>query len=74
MSILWFDANPGFRPNTPDYGGFTLYRYDPRILGFEPAAKSTAGFDLVKGFYRWTRGGLKGVDFGGNEIDTGQLP
>ena len=24
------------------------------------------------GYYRWTRGGLKGIDFGGNEINTGQ--
>jgi hypothetical protein len=26
----------------------------------------------VKGFYRYTRGGLAGVDFGAKEIDTGQ--
>jgi prepilin-type N-terminal cleavage/methylation domain-containing protein len=29
---------------------------------------------MVLGHYRWTRGGLAGIDFGGNEINTGQLP
>lgn len=66
------DCNPGFRPNSPNSGTSTIYRYDPRILKFEPDAKSANGFDMVKGYYRWTRGGLKGVDFGGSEIDTGQ--
>ena len=71
---LTADANKGFHPNRRDWDGFTIYKYDPRILGFEPVAKSPAGFDIVKGYFRWTRGGLKGIDFSGNEIDTGQLP
>jgi hypothetical protein len=26
----------------------------------------------VKGYYRWTRGGLRGIDYGGLPLDTGQ--
>ena len=26
----------------------------------------------MKGYYRWSRGGLKAVDFNGMPIDTGQ--
>lgn len=69
-SLPTSEANPGFRPNDPTSNDPTRYTYDPRILGFEPAppGEQTA---QVEGVYRWTRGGLKGIDFGGNEIRTG---
>ena len=28
--------------------------------------------DIVEGHYRWTRGGLRGVDYAGEEVSTGQ--
>ncbi len=64
------DANPGFDPTLANLNLATTYRYDPTILGFEPPALGLDGlsYDWVKGYYRWTRGGLKGIDFDGGEI------
>ena len=52
------DANPGWTPQDPSKGPFRWQPwYDqPEMLGL----------------YRWTRGGLRGVDYGGEELDTGQ--
>jgi prepilin-type N-terminal cleavage/methylation domain-containing protein len=58
------EANRGW---TPPNGGPTRYTYWPRIPG-EPPTLSGNASDLVWGYYRWTRGGLKGVDFGGGEV------
>ncbi|MEZ6242885.1 MAG: prepilin-type N-terminal cleavage/methylation domain-containing protein [Phycisphaerales bacterium] len=58
------DANPGFRPLTPASPEPTLIRY---VVG------GVGNFEY-KGYYRWTRGGLRGIDFGGKEINTGQPP
>ncbi len=66
------EANQGFKPNLPANAKPTTFFYDPSILGFEPPTKSGATKDEVNGYYRWTRGGLKGIDYGGTEIDTGQ--
>ncbi|MBL8762666.1 MAG: type II secretion system protein [Phycisphaerae bacterium] len=66
------DANKGFRPNNPSSSLPTYFKYRPSILGFEPPTKSGAAYDTVTGYYRWTRGGLKGLDYGGSEINTGQ--
>ncbi|MCC5822574.1 MAG: prepilin-type N-terminal cleavage/methylation domain-containing protein [Planctomycetes bacterium] len=56
------DANPGFQPRNPTAPGPTLIR------------ESTAGVGVqtYPGVFRWTRGGLRGIDFGGREINTGQ--
>ena len=61
------DANVGFRPNTPavDLPSFSKYR----PLPFEPQNRIN---ENAKGHYRWTRGGLRGLDYGGREINTGQ--
>ncbi len=67
------DANPGFRPNSAGDQDPTRYVYDPSILNYEPATRSGEVSDRVDGFYRWTRGGLKGVDYGADEINTGQM-
>ncbi len=66
------EANEGFDPHVAKLSSPTRYQYDPSILGFEPPTASGNKFDLVKGHYRWTRGGLKGVDFHAGEINTGQ--
>ena len=56
------DANPGFDPQNPA---------DPRPTemqwGWPMPTRTT-----VLGYYRWTRGGLRGIDYGGGEINTGQ--
>ncbi len=59
------DANPGFRPNDPTSP-------DPTILNVSRG--QGVPDDEFPGVYRWTRGGLRGIDFGGGEIDTGQPP
>jgi prepilin-type N-terminal cleavage/methylation domain-containing protein len=63
-------CNPGWRPNYPSDGPET-YRYYP--AGWEAPTLSGSIWDQVAaGYYRWTRGYLKGVDFGASEINTGQ--
>ncbi len=70
------DANPSFDPNTPDdEDRITRIHFDPYILGFEPKPASDWGVEahwvaqgLVRnldGKYRWTRNGLRGIDYGG---------
>ena len=34
----------------------------------EPRTLSGAAADLVSGYYRWTRGGIRGIDYGGGEV------
>lgn len=59
------DANPGFQPLNPESPDPTIVKYDqgPGVPDLE-----------FNGMYRWTRGGLRGIDFGGSEINTGQPP
>ena len=65
------EANPGYRPNQPALPSVMTYKYAPD-LSFEPPTLSGELNDTVTGYYKWTRGGLKGVDYGGSEINTGQ--
>ena len=61
------DANPGWDPtltSIPDFA--TQFKYAP--LPNEPKTVSGLPFDLVKGYYRWTRAGLRGIDFSGAEV------
>jgi len=51
-------ANEGWKPNSPSSG--------PAIW------KSWINEPSYPGYYRWTRGGMSGVDFGGEELNTGQ--
>ncbi len=64
------DTNQGWQPNAPTSPNPTLYNYQPDVW----EAPTTTGLptEQVKGYYRWTRGGIFGVDWGGTEIDTGQ--
>ena len=66
------DANQGWHPIRPRDSNPTYFNYRPRA--WEAPALDPRGVDRrVIGHYRWTRGGLKGVDFDSNEIDTGQM-
>tara|TARA_R110002072_G_scaffold86495_8_gene195121 strand:- start:477 stop:1460 length:984 start_codon:yes stop_codon:yes gene_type:complete len=52
------DANLGVDPRTPTSTDPVLIEADDEML--------------YPGVFRWTRGGLRGIDFGGQEVDTGQ--
>jgi len=54
------DSNPGYRPLDPTSP-------EPSLIKV-----STQSSESYPGYYRWTRGGLRGIDFGGSEISTGQ--
>jgi len=68
---LTSDSNPGGQPNSPRLPDPVEYWYAPDLT-FEPPTLSGGHHDEVIGHYKWTRGGLRGVDFGGSEINTGQ--
>jgi hypothetical protein len=63
------DANPGWDPSNPALPCMITW-YEP--YPWEPDTGNGEWHQAIKGFYRWTRGGLKGVDFGGMPLDTGQ--
>jgi prepilin-type N-terminal cleavage/methylation domain-containing protein len=56
------DSNPGWQANFPDQGPTVIpyqpYRYQPRTV-------SGAATENLIGHYHWTRGGIRGADFGG---------
>lgn len=60
------DGNLGFRPNQPTSNAPSVIRYVPD--SWESPTLSGRTGDTVMGQYRWTRGGLRGVDVGGEEI------
>lgn len=68
------DANEGFQSNQPASPSPTYLQYQPRITPWESPTPTGNPFDTLKGWYRWTRGGLRGVDFGTKEVNTGQPP
>ena len=55
------DSGPGWQPNSPNAGPTTIV-YAP--FNYEPKTSNGAPTESFVGRYRWTRGGLKGVDFG----------
>ncbi len=59
------DANRGWNQSAPASQFPTQYLYWP--TSFEPRTLSGAVSESVFGYFRWTRAGLKGVDFGGGE-------
>ncbi|MBZ0173640.1 MAG: prepilin-type N-terminal cleavage/methylation domain-containing protein [Phycisphaerales bacterium] len=73
-SIPTTEANPGWDAENPDDMSKTaelLYesidsRFFPDYAGF----RNMNGDTYFPGYYKWTRGGLFGLDVGGNEIDT----
>jgi len=63
------EINPGFRPNNPESPDPTTSQYRPQ--DFEPP--NVGSFrDRLPLRVRWTRGGLRGIDVGGDEVYTGQ--
>jgi prepilin-type N-terminal cleavage/methylation domain-containing protein len=64
------DTNPGWQPNNESNPNPTRSGYTPRP--WEAPTSTGAPAELFTGHYRWTRGGLRGVDIGGPEINTGQ--
>lgn len=57
------DANKGWNPLDPSGPIWTVYFYAP--MAKEPPTLSGAATEQVSGYYRWTRNGLKGIDYGG---------
>ncbi len=68
------DSNPGWRPNDPANPEPTKFTYFAGPSWNAPTLSGGLMDGGMIGHYRWTRGGLLGVDFGGGEIDTGQMP
>lgn len=64
------EANTGWDPRRERSDVSTRMAYEP--LDWEPPSLSDGSLDVIVGRIRWTRGGGKGRDFGGEEIDTGQ--
>jgi prepilin-type N-terminal cleavage/methylation domain-containing protein len=59
------DANDGANPATPRSGFPLLINYVPEA-SWEPVRGADTTY-TAPGYQRWTRGGLKGRDFGGNQ-------
>ncbi len=68
-ALVTSESNPGFNPNDPTADTTPCLQYVP--LTTDPQAIGD-GTQLLKVWYRFTRGGLRGVDYGGSEINTGQ--
>jgi prepilin-type N-terminal cleavage/methylation domain-containing protein len=64
------DSNPGFYPNLPTQGLPLRYNYAPRA--WEYPTRNGSASEVVTGYYAWCRGGLRGQDFNGAEVNTGQ--
>ncbi len=64
------DTNRGWDPWNPKSPIGFQYAYKPDT--WEPPTASGHETDSVFGYYRYTRGGLRGIDLGGKEIDSGQ--
>jgi prepilin-type N-terminal cleavage/methylation domain-containing protein len=62
------DANRSFRPNNPGNDGHARMDYFPNTV-YEPPTRSGGAKDLdLEPYFRWTREGLRGLDYGGSEI------
>jgi prepilin-type N-terminal cleavage/methylation domain-containing protein len=60
------DSNKGWDPRLPNTMTPPVYQYQP--AGSEPPAVSPSGTDNYYPYFRWTRRGIRGVDFGGQEV------
>ena len=67
------ETNPGFWPNSPHRDIPGAITYTPASYGFEPPTLNGRVSERLISHYRWTRGGLRGVDFGADDINTGQM-
>jgi prepilin-type N-terminal cleavage/methylation domain-containing protein len=59
------DCQKGWNPDSPNSPNPTTYQYIPStgFPGYDWPTVSGAASDSVTGYFRWTRNGLKGVDF-----------
>ncbi|MCC6661597.1 MAG: prepilin-type N-terminal cleavage/methylation domain-containing protein [Phycisphaerales bacterium] len=64
------DCNKGWVPTAPTSGAPTTYTYQPDVWE-APTLNGQPG-QTVTGYYRWSRGFLRGIDFNGTEVYTGQ--
>ena len=63
------ESNPGFDPNDPTAPTTACVRYTPLSTDPDPVGDPNRELPV---WYRFTRGGLRGVDYGGSEVNTGQ--
>lgn len=68
------DGNRGWDRIEPTSKNGTdfLYAPDPGYESSLPTRRDVIVENLLFAYYKWTRGGLKGLDFGGGELNTGQ--
>ncbi len=64
---LTSNTNKGWRPNFPTEPTPTIFNYNPDT--WEPPTSTGQPIEQVIGYYRWTRAGRFGVDYGGNEVE-----
>jgi prepilin-type N-terminal cleavage/methylation domain-containing protein len=63
------DSNPGMDPNTFVSPAPVYYAPTPPPQDWEPyPARNGTPRELLAGHYQWTKGGLRGVDYGGSEV------
>jgi hypothetical protein len=68
--LMTGDSNLSFFPNNPaDDDRTTLMDYEPNPV-YEPPTRSGAAKDMnLESYFRWTREGLHGVDYGGSDVN-----
>jgi prepilin-type N-terminal cleavage/methylation domain-containing protein len=62
------ESNPGFDPNNPTSSDTVCIAYTPLTTDPDPVGDPDRE---LKVWYRFTRAGLRGVDYGGSEVNTG---
>ena len=66
------DCNPGFNPLTPTTAATTVISYEPQGIPHNWEAPNTMGTytpqSFPAGLYRFTRAGLKGIDYSSSEV------
>ena len=63
------DSNRGEDPNVPVPGVACQFAYD-FDPGFESPAPPGQSQQMKAGYFKWTRGDLRGIDFGGTEVNS----
>jgi prepilin-type N-terminal cleavage/methylation domain-containing protein len=63
------DGNKGWHALVKATNFTTIINYTP--ADYEPRTRTGNSFDQTDGYYQWTRGGLKGIDYGASEVRTG---
>ncbi|HEX2838638.1 MAG TPA: prepilin-type N-terminal cleavage/methylation domain-containing protein [Phycisphaerales bacterium] len=61
------DANRGYVPTNPNGPAWTVITYTPGAWE-APTVSGAASETWQGGYFRFTRAGLKGIDFGGSEV------